>query len=97
MGQVGGTGFRSVSLDGSRLLFVWDAAVLEGNPFTFPEVRTLLDGVTIGGRRIADQEQVLNLAESSRRLLAMVRTGQFELMSKCGSATLLIPLGGRTT
>ncbi|MDF2095656.1 hypothetical protein [Aquibaculum arenosum] len=29
--------------------FVWDASVLEGNPFTFPEVKTLLDGVTVGG------------------------------------------------
>jgi len=27
--------------------YVWDAGVLEGNPFTFPEVKTLLDGVTI--------------------------------------------------
>ena len=37
--------------------FVWDASVLEGNPFTFPEVKTLLDGVTIGARKIFDQEQ----------------------------------------
>ena len=59
--------------------FVWDASVLEGNPFTFPEVKTLLDGVTIGGRKISDQEQVLNLAESSKRLLAMLKSGQFEL------------------
>ncbi len=59
--------------------FVWDASVLEGNPFTFPEVKTLLDGVTIGGRRISDQEQILNLAESSKRLLAMVKGSQFEL------------------
>lgn len=59
--------------------FVWDASVLEGNPFTFPEVKTLLDGVTIGGRKVSDQEQVLNLAESSKRLLAMVKSGQFEL------------------
>jgi len=59
--------------------FVWDAGVLEGNPFTFPEVKTLLDGITVGGRRISDQEQILNLAESSRRLLAMVKSGQFSL------------------
>lgn len=59
--------------------FVWDASVLEGNPITFPEVKTLLDGVTVGGRKVADQEQVLNLAESARRLLALVRGGQFEL------------------
>lgn len=59
--------------------FVWDASVLEGNPFTFPEVKTLLDGVTVGGRRVTDQEQVLNLAESSKRLLALVKAGQFSL------------------
>ena len=59
--------------------FVWDAGVLEGNPFTFPEVKTLLDGITIGGRKISDQEQILNLAEGSRRLLAMVKSGQFSL------------------
>ncbi len=57
--------------------FVWDASVLEGNPFTFPEVKTLLDGVTVGGHKLSDQEQVLNLAESSRRLLAMVKRGEF--------------------
>ncbi|MCL2644476.1 MAG: Fic family protein [Betaproteobacteria bacterium] len=59
--------------------FVWDAGVLEGNPFTYPEVKTLLDGITIGGRKISDQEQILNLAESSKRLLAMVKAGQFSL------------------
>ncbi|MDR2507187.1 MAG: cell filamentation protein Fic [Candidatus Accumulibacter sp.] len=59
--------------------FVWDASVLEGNPFTFPEVKTLLDGVTVGGRKLSDQEQILNLAESSRRLLAMARGDQFSL------------------
>lgn len=59
--------------------FVWDASVLEGNPFTFPEVKTLLDGITIGGRKISDQEQILNLAESAKRLLAMVKSKQFAL------------------
>jgi len=59
--------------------FVWDASVLEGNPFTFPEVKTLLDGVTVGGRKISDQAQVLNLAEGAKRLLALVKAGQFAL------------------
>jgi Fic family protein len=59
--------------------FVWDAAALEGNPFTFPEVKTLLDGITVGGRQISDQEQILNLAASSRRLLALVQAGPFPL------------------
>jgi hypothetical protein len=59
--------------------FVWDAGVLEGNPFTFPEVKTLLDGITVGGKKISDQEQILNLAESARRLLAFVKAEQFAL------------------
>lgn len=59
--------------------FVWDASVLEGNPFTYPEVKTLLDGVTIGGRKVFDQEQVLNLAASSKHLLALVKAGKFSL------------------
>lgn len=59
--------------------FVWDAGVLEGNPFTFPEVKTLLDGVTVGGRKLTDQEQILNLAESAKRLLALVKGGEFTL------------------
>jgi hypothetical protein len=59
--------------------FVWDAGVLEGNPFTYPEVKTLLDGITIGGRKLSDQEQILNLAESAKRLLALVKAGRFTL------------------
>ncbi len=70
---------QRVSFRFHRMLpeFVWDASMLEGNPFTFPEVKTLLDGVTVGGRKISDQEQVLNLAESSKHLLALVKGGQF--------------------
>ena len=59
--------------------FVWDAGVLEGNPFTFPEVQTLLDGITVGGHKLSDQEQILNLAESSKRLLEVVSSGRFRL------------------
>jgi len=59
--------------------YVWDAGVLEGNPFTFPEVKTLLDGVTVGGRKLQDQQQILGLASSARRLLALVRSGSFTL------------------
>lgn len=62
--------------------FVWDASMLEGNPFTFPQVKTLLDGITVGGQKISDQEQILNLAESSKRLLTLVKANKFELSKK---------------
>ncbi len=65
----------------SRMLpeYVWDAGVLEGNPFTFPEVKTLLEGVTVGGRKLSDQEQILNLAESSKYLVDLLKHQQFKL------------------
>ena len=59
--------------------YVWDAGVLEGNPFTFLEVKTLLEGVTVGGRKLSDQEQILNLAESSKRLIELVKNREFKL------------------
>jgi hypothetical protein len=59
--------------------YVWDAAALEGNPFTYPEVQTLLDGITVGGRKISDEQQVLNLAEAANELLQLVKTGEFRL------------------
>ena len=59
--------------------YVWDAGVLEGNPFTFPEVKTLLEGVTVGGRKLSDQEQILNLGESSKYLVELVKQRAFKL------------------
>jgi Fic family protein len=59
--------------------YVWDAAVLEGNPFTYPEVQTLLDGITVGGRKISDEQQVLNLAEAANELLRLVKAREFRV------------------
>ncbi|GIH72937.1 Fic family protein [Sphaerimonospora thailandensis] len=59
--------------------FVWDAAVLEGNPFTYPEVQTLMEGITVGGHKVSDERQVLNLAEAARELVTVVKSGEFRL------------------
>jgi len=59
--------------------YVWDAAVLEGNPFTYPEVQTLLEGITVGGRKLSDERQILNLSESANELIRLVRSGQFQI------------------
>ena len=57
--------------------FVFDASALEGNPFTYPEVKTLMDGVTVGGRRVSDAQQVLGIASAARDLFTMLRTATF--------------------
>jgi len=58
---------------------VHHTVVLEGNPITFPEVQTLLDGITVGGRRIEDAAQVLNQAASWKLLFNHVKDRTFGL------------------
>lgn len=58
---------------------VWNDAALEGNNFTLPEVRTLLDGVTVGGKKLEDEQQVLALGEAYEELDRMVAEGRFRL------------------
>ena len=59
--------------------FVFDASSLEGNPFTYPEVKTLMDGVTVGGHRLSDLQQVKNLADAANLLLSLVKDSSFSL------------------
>ena len=59
--------------------FVCDAVNLEGIPFTLPEVQTLLDGVTVGGHKVTDQQIVLNQGNAWKQLFASLREGVFSL------------------
>lgn len=59
--------------------FVFDASALEGNPFTFPQVKTLLDGVTVGGHKFSDEQQVLNLVAAAKALFTLVKDHHFTL------------------
>lgn len=58
---------------------VYDTVALEGNPFTFPEVKTLMDGITVGGHRVEDAAQVENTARAWKELLRRVKGGTFDL------------------
>jgi Fic family protein len=58
---------------------VWEAAKYEGSPYTFPEVATLLDGVTVGGHSLSDQALILGLADAAKVMLGHVRDGTFNL------------------
>ena len=59
--------------------FVCEAVNLEGIPFTLPEVQTLLDGVTVGGHKVSDQQIVLNQGNAWKHLFASIRQGTFSL------------------
>jgi hypothetical protein len=66
---------------------IWNAAALEGNNFTLSEVRTLLDGTTVGGKNIDDVKQIFALGDAYSRLDELVGTAAFSL-SKSGSDEL---------
>lgn len=77
---------RPSSIERSRHRFrahlpelIWNTAALEGNNFTLPEVKTLLEGVTVGGKKLEDEQQIIALSEAYNRLDEMVGTGQFSL------------------
>lgn len=61
---------------------VHDAVALEGIHFTLPEVQTLLDGVTVGGHKLSDQQIAINQANAWRALFKDIETGSFELTAK---------------
>ncbi len=59
--------------------FVCDAVNLEGINFTLPEIQTLLEGITVGGHKVSDQEIALNQANGWRALFKWVEQGDFEV------------------
>lgn len=58
---------------------VFNMSSHEGNPFTFVEVKTLLDGVTVGGRRLSDQDQILRISNAWEYLINSVAHEIFSL------------------
>jgi len=57
--------------------YVFDTSQLENNPITFPEVQTLIDGITIGGHTISDVQQVLNIKSAWNVMLDAVKANTF--------------------
>ncbi|WP_257285206.1 Fic family protein [Endozoicomonas sp. SESOKO1] len=56
---------------------VYDAVNLEGVAMTLPEVQTLLDGITVGGHKISDQNMALNQAAAWKHLFSLVSDDKF--------------------
>ncbi len=74
------------SFDRAMAGHVWAAAVLEGNPFTYPEVQTLLEGITVGGRKVSDADQILRLRDAYVLLRDLVTSEQFVLAKPTSDA-----------
>jgi hypothetical protein len=57
---------------------VCEAVNLEGITITLPEVQTILDGITVGGHRISDQQIVINQANTWKHLFKLIDEKRFE-------------------
>lgn len=59
--------------------YVFHDGYLEGNPISWPEVKTLMDGVSVGGHKVSDVEQIMNLKRAWGTLLSLVQENRFAL------------------
>lgn len=59
--------------------FVCDAVNLEGINMTLPEVQTLLNGITVGGHKLSDQQITVNQGNAWRLLFAWLEKGEFHI------------------
>ena len=58
---------------------VHDAVNLEGLRFTLPEIQTLLDGITVGGHTLTNQQIAINQANTWRELFHLIENNSFTL------------------
>ncbi|NOX35562.1 MAG: hypothetical protein GXP56_17830 [Deltaproteobacteria bacterium] len=61
---------------------VYDFQYLEEMPFTFPELQTFLQGITIGGHKISDQEKLKQQQIAWQKLIEIIEQGKFKLSKK---------------
>lgn len=54
----------------------------EGNPITITEVVTLIDGITVGGHKVSDQNQVLRIDRAWNTVFQLVESDRFELSKR---------------
>lgn len=61
---------------------VCDAVNLEGIHFTLPEIQTLIEGITVGGHKVSDQQIALNQVEAWKTLIQWIEEEKFELSAE---------------
>jgi hypothetical protein len=61
---------------------IYDFQSLEGMPFTFPEVQTFLQGITVGGHKISDHDKLKQQQLAWQQLIFWVEQESFTLSEK---------------
>lgn len=63
-------------------VLVHDSVLLEGINFTLPEVNTLLEGITVGGHKLSDQQITINQGNAWRFIFDAIANGSFALVKE---------------
>lgn len=62
-----------------KIDFIYNTSALEGNAMTFPEVQTLLEGITVGGHKLSDEQQILSQNRSVNLLFELIEKSEFRI------------------
>lgn len=60
-----------------KIDFIYNTSALEGNAMTYPEVQALLEGITVGGHKLSDEQQILNQNRSVNLLFELLEKDEF--------------------
>lgn len=63
-------------------VLVHDAVALEGIHFTLPEIQTLLEGITVGGHKLSDQQIATNQGDAWRYLFELIKSRGFSVSAE---------------
>ncbi len=63
--------------------YVYNTSALEGNAMTYPEVQTLLEGITVGGHKLGDENMILNQNRSMKLLFELLDENRFDDSKRC--------------
>lgn len=59
--------------------YIWSDSVTDGKAYTYPLVKTVLDGATVGGGKISYEQDILNQKKSLEKLIQLVKQGRFDI------------------
>lgn len=62
-----------------KIDYIYNTSALEGNAMTYPEVETLLEGISVGGHKLCDEQMILNQNRSVNLLFLLLKEKQFDL------------------
>jgi len=60
-----------------KIDYIYNTSALEGNAMSFPEVQTLLEGITVGGHKLSDEQMILNQNRSVNLLFELIKNKEF--------------------